>query len=83
MIITMDISIYPMDKNYSPIIRDFIDRIQKYQGIHVKVQAMSTIITGEYNLCMEMIKDELGYYLDSDQTIVSVIKIINADLTDV
>ncbi len=82
MQVSIEISLYPMDRNYSPIIREFIDRIMGYKGIKIKVQPMSTLIIGEYDLCMSAMSKEIKTSLSLNQTLAVMIKIINIDIEE-
>ncbi|MDZ4708640.1 MAG: thiamine-binding protein [Saprospiraceae bacterium] len=82
MKISIEISLYPLDKNYSQAIREFIARVSQYQQVEIRYQPMSTQITGEFDLCMELLNAELKHSFDQNKTIASVIKIINLDMTD-
>lgn len=82
MKISIEISLYPLDKNYSQAIREFISRVSQYQQVEIRYQPMSTQITGEFDLCMELLNKELKQSFNQDKTIAAVIKIINLDIAD-
>ena len=44
----IDISLYPLDANYIPPIKAFIDRLNTYPELQVTTNAMSTQIAGEH-----------------------------------
>lgn len=44
----IEISLYPLDANYIPPIKDFIDRLNAYPDITVVTNSMSTQIVGEH-----------------------------------
>lgn len=82
MKISIEISLYPLDKNYSQSIRDFISRVSTYQNLDIKYHPMSTQISGDYDTCMQLLNTELKRSLEQDKTMASVIKIINLDMSD-
>lgn len=82
MKISIEISIYPLDRHYSPVIRDFLSRLSKYNQLEIRYQPMSTQITGEFDLCMQLLNSELKTCFEQDKTIATVIKIINLDMSD-
>jgi uncharacterized protein YqgV (UPF0045/DUF77 family) len=82
MIISIEISLYPLDKNYVQPIRSFIDKLNTYGELKIKVQAMSTFITGEYDIVMDVLTKELKSICESKNISVSVLKIVNLDLSD-
>jgi len=48
MIITLEISYYPLADNYSNIVDDFISKISN-KNITIEIGKMSTIMIGEYD----------------------------------
>ena len=74
-----EISYYPLRGEYIPPIREFIDRINKYEGLEVITNGMSTQIFGEYDLLMDVLKKEIRESFKNPHS-VFVMKIINADL---
>ena len=82
MRITIEISVFPLDKNYSPVIRSFIDSLKSRPGIEVILQPMSTLLVGDYDDCMHLIQHELKKVFESDRTAISIVKLANLDLTD-
>jgi uncharacterized protein YqgV (UPF0045/DUF77 family) len=82
MKISIEISLFPLDKNYSQVIRDFIARVDQYKQVEIRHQPMSTQISGEYDVCMGLLNTELKQSFDQNKTIASVIKILNIDIMD-
>ena len=54
MIITLEISYYPLADNYTGIIDRFIDEIS-VEEITVEVGKMSTVLIGKYDKVMEVL----------------------------
>ena len=52
MRIAVEISLYPLDADYVPPIKDFIDRLTARPGLAVLTNAMSTQIAGEHARCL-------------------------------
>jgi uncharacterized protein YqgV (UPF0045/DUF77 family) len=76
---SVEISYYPLNQEYVPPIREFIDRINKYDGLVVKTNGMSTQIFGEYDILMDALTIEIRQSFNNPHS-VFVMKIINADL---
>ena len=55
MNIAVDISLYPLDNNFIPPIKDFIKRLQENESIEVVTNPMSTQVRGEYEIVMRII----------------------------
>ena len=79
MNISVEISYYPLNQEYVPPIREFIDRLHTHNGLIIKTNGMSTQVLGEYNTVMDSLKTEIGRSFESPHS-VFVMKIINADL---
>ncbi len=76
---SIEISYYPLNQEYVPPIRAFIDRINRYDGITARTNGMSTQIFGEYDLVMEALVREMKVSFENPHS-VFVMKVINADL---
>jgi uncharacterized protein YqgV (UPF0045/DUF77 family) len=76
MIITIEISHYPLKDHYEDDIIDFIHRIKTYDDIVVVTNPMSTQVKGEFSLVFSILKDELIAVFEKGSMSASVIKII-------
>ena len=74
-----EISYYPLNQEYVPPIREFIERINTYDGLTVRTNGMSTQIFGEYDVLMNALTSEIRQSFNHPHS-VFVMKIINADL---
>lgn len=54
----IEISLYPLDSDYIPPIKDFIDRLNTYPELQVVTNAMSTQISGEHARVFEILAIE-------------------------
>lgn len=79
---SVEISYYPLDQEFVPPIREFIDRINKYDGLVAKTNGMSTQVFGEYDVLMPALVKEIRQSFENPHS-VFVMKIINADLNTV
>ncbi|RLD40308.1 MAG: hypothetical protein DRI88_13775 [Bacteroidetes bacterium] len=76
---SIDISYYPLHDEFIPPIKDFIHRMNQYEGLTVKTNGMSTQVFGEYRQVMEAITNEIENSFELPHS-VFILKIINADL---
>jgi uncharacterized protein YqgV (UPF0045/DUF77 family) len=76
---SVEISYYPLNQEYVPPIREFIDRINTYEGLTVQTNGMSTQIFGEYDVLMDALTREIRQSFNHPHS-VFVMKVINADL---
>jgi uncharacterized protein YqgV (UPF0045/DUF77 family) len=76
---SVEISYYPLNEEFIPPIREFIDRINTYDGIIAQTNGMSTQVFGEYDLVMKALTAEIKKSFENPHS-VFVMKVINADL---
>jgi uncharacterized protein YqgV (UPF0045/DUF77 family) len=76
---SVEISYYPLNQEYIPPIREFINRINTYAGLKATTNGMSTQVFGEYDILMDALKREIRTSFNNPHS-VFVMKIINADL---
>ena len=59
MIMTVEISMYPLQADYKTLILDFIARLNTYPGLRINTTATATTVTGEYADVMRMLTEML------------------------
>jgi uncharacterized protein YqgV (UPF0045/DUF77 family) len=77
---TIEISKYPLDKNYEAPILDFIQRLNANKELTVKTNATSTHITGEYFTVMNILTQEIKTSYDKYGKVIFVVKILSGRL---
>jgi uncharacterized protein YqgV (UPF0045/DUF77 family) len=82
MIVTAEISLYPLQEGYETAIISFIQRIRAYRGLKVNVSSTSTRLVGPYELVMDAIRRELEITFREAGSRVLVAKFINSDLSE-
>ncbi len=80
MKLSIDISLYPLQKEYGPAILDFIARLESYVSISIKKNTMSTQVFGDYDELMDILKEEIKTTFMELDTSVMVLKMVNEDL---
>ena len=80
MIISLEISKYPLNQDYIPIIQDFIDRLNTYDALTVITNTMSTQVFGEFDEVMLALKNEIKTSFAKEVKQIMVVKFINSDL---
>jgi len=76
---SVDISYYPLKEEFIPPIKDFIERLNKYENIVVRTNGISTQVFGKYDELMAILTVEIKKSMNIPHS-VFVLKIINADL---
>ena len=77
MKVAVDISLYPLDADFIPPIKDVIDRLNSHTGLEVWTNAMSTQVVGEFDAVMDALKTEIGTTFDRIPKGVFVMKMFN------
>ena len=77
MQVAVDISLYPLDADYIPPIKDVIERLNSHEGIECWTNAMSTQLVGDYDVVMDALKAEIGTTFEALPKAVFVIRILN------
>ncbi len=76
MIITVEISMYPLQENYRDLIAAFIERLRTYEGIRFNTTATATTAIGEYHAVMRMFSEMLEWSHNTHGKAVFVTKFI-------
>lgn len=80
MQITVDISMYPLQENYVPLIKSFIIRLREYPGIEVLTNQLSTQLTGKFDDVTQALNDCMAESMAQGGRVVFVARYINAPL---
>lgn len=81
MLISVEISYYPLHDEFIPPIRKFIDQMNRYSELKIVTNGMSTQIFGEYSIVMNALNIEIEKAISLPHS-VFVMKIVNADLSE-
>ena len=59
MQVAVDISLYPLDENFIPPIKDVIARLAAHDGVEIEYNRMSTQLRGEFDVVMPALTQEI------------------------
>jgi len=59
MIVTVDISFYPLQDDYVRRVLSFIEQLRKRTDLTIQTNAMSTQITGPYEEVMSLVQEQM------------------------
>ena len=79
MQISIEISLYPLDENFTLPIDNFISCLKKYDNIEVRTSNMSTQLFGEYDDLIKVLKVEMERTFKNQINSVFNLKIVNGD----
>jgi uncharacterized protein YqgV (UPF0045/DUF77 family) len=77
MQIAVDISLYPLDENFIPPIKDVIKRLAQHSDIEIEYNRMSTQLRGEFDIVMSVLNEEIRTTFEGVPKAVFAIKILN------
>jgi len=77
MRVAVDISLYPLDADFIPPIKDVIARLNDHEQLEVWTNAMSTQVVGEFDEVMDALRQEIGATFEQVPKAVFAIKILN------
>lgn len=72
----IEISLYPLDSNYIPPIKAFIERLNTYPELQVITNAMSTQVSGEHKRLFEILAVETQQTFTETGRKVFVMKVL-------
>lgn len=79
MRIAVDISLYPLNADYVPPIKDFIERLNCHAGLDVATNAMSTQVAGEHAAVFAALAAETRTTFAGGDRAVFVLKVLGGD----
>lgn len=77
MKVAVDISLYPLDADFLPPIKDIVDRLHGRDGLETWTNAMSTQVVGEFDDVMRALHEEIGATFEAVPKAVFAIRILN------
>mgnify|MGYP006119651611 CR=1 FL=1 len=82
MLCSVEISMYPLKKDFKPSIIAFIKNLRKYSFLKVDVNGMSTQVFGEYKSLMNAVNTEMENTFLNENSVVFNLKVINSYLEE-
>jgi uncharacterized protein YqgV (UPF0045/DUF77 family) len=76
MDIAVELSLYPLDADYIPPIKDFIDRLNAQSQLKVVTNSLSTQVSGPYEVVFAALTRELRITFENNDKAVFVMKVL-------
>lgn len=76
MQMTMEISMYPLQADYRPLIKDFIERLNQEQDLDISTSHTATVVIGEYQRLMRVMTELMAWSCRTHGRAVFVTKFI-------
>lgn len=74
MKIVVEISLFPLNSEFKPAVRDFIARLRAEPGLEIQSNTVSTQIFGEYDLVLDTLKREMRQNLEGNYRVAFAAK---------
>lgn len=78
---SIEISMYPLQNDFIPPITDFIERLNQNPDVEVHTNALSTQFFGDFDVLMDLLKQEIGQSFTNGGQQIFVLKILNGHHT--
>jgi len=83
MLLSVEISMYPLQDGYKPKIKEFLDDINTHSGsIEIRTSSMSTRVFGDFNAVNTLLNTAMRRSMDKYGKIVFVCKYLQGDARD-
>lgn len=79
MQVSIDVSLYPLNEKFIPLINEFINDLKKYNNIEIRTNSISTQLYGEFDDLMNILKIEIEKTFKKEINSVLNLKIVNGD----
>jgi hypothetical protein len=76
MDIAVELSLYPLNAQYIPPIKDFIDRLNTHSQLKVVTNSLSTQVFGPYDVVFSVLTRELRATFETNDKAVFVMKVL-------
>ncbi|RLD22045.1 MAG: hypothetical protein DRI69_02310 [Bacteroidetes bacterium] len=77
----VEITKYPLTPDYEAPIKDFIVRLNTHDGLDITSGETSTVVRGDYDLVMSVLKDEIKVSFESGVRTAFVLKVLSTEGT--
>ena len=76
MKLSAEITMYPLQDKYLPIIENFIDHLKSYNDISLKVFPTCTVIMGTFAVVMQVVSSSIKWSADNRDKAVFIAKFL-------
>jgi uncharacterized protein YqgV (UPF0045/DUF77 family) len=83
MQIAVDISLYPLNDDYLPPIKGFIERLSRRPGLTLEYNSLSTQVRGELELVFDALRSEIRETFSGPDRAVFILKVIGGPTSGV
>ena len=80
MIVTAEVSLYPLSDDFEAPIISFVKRLNQNQAVEVFTHSMSTFVRGDSEKVFNAINEAFEKSVENIDTVSLIIKVVNRDL---
>ena len=80
MRVTVDISLYPLDEDYKPPIKNFIRSLREFSGLKLVTNQLSTQVCGEFDVVTAALNACMKEAMGQAHRVVFVTRYLNTEL---
>ena len=75
----VEITLYPLDKDYETPILEFLARLRRHSELDITTGPTSTVVHGDYEQVMDVLRDEMRTSLSGTVRMSFVLKVLNTE----
>lgn len=76
MKLSIEITMYPLEDKYLPIIEGFIEHLKNYKDINLEVFPTSTVIVGDFDTVMGILSSSIKWSVNKKDKAVFITKFL-------
>jgi len=80
MQVTLEISMYPLSADYEEQVLKFIDYLKQNKDFEIQVNAMSTQVTGQFDVVFKHVQDSIKKVYENEVKASFVVKVLHGGL---
>lgn len=76
MKLSIEITMYPLEDKYLPIIENFIEHLKSYNDIKLEVFPTSTVIVGDFDTVIDILSSSIKWSVNNKDKAVFITKFL-------
>ena len=76
MKLSIEITMYPLEDKYLPIIENFIEHLKNYKDINLEVFPTSTVIVGDFDTVIGILSSSIKWSVNNKDKAVFITKFL-------
>ena len=76
MKLSIEITMYPLEDKYLPIIENFIEHLKSYNDIKLEIFPTSTVIVGDFDTVIDILSSSIKWSVNNKDKAVFITKFL-------